>query len=256
MTKSEIIRFLILRTIGNFLVLFALYGVGATFGPALYYEVQFRIIQVRGVTYSVPNVKRDSFPSTPARAFGSEVFDREAQTESAQARRGQNDKTGGGFASVLAGPKEQILIPPDTDFSIVIPKIGASAKIFANVDATNEKEFLPVLQSGVAHARGTVFPGMKGNVYLFAHSTDNFWSAGRYNAVFYLLKDLQAGDDVIMFFENRRHSYRVSESRIVDPLDVSYLIDAQSKNDETLILQTCWPPGTTWKRLIVIAKPK
>ena len=227
MTRGEIIRFLILRTIGNFLVLFALYGVGATFGPALYYEAQFRIIQARGITYSVlPDVKRDSFP-----------------------------RQGGGFASVLAGPKEQILIPKDTEFSIVIPKIGASAKIFPNVDSTNEKEFLPVLQSGVAHARGTVFPGMKGNIYLFAHSTDNFWSAGRYNAVFYLLKDLTVNDEIVVFFENKRHNYRVSDSRIVDPLDVSYLVNAQNKNEETLILQTCWPPGTTWKRLIVIAKP-
>ncbi|MBI3282683.1 hypothetical protein HYZ70_01240 [Candidatus Curtissbacteria bacterium] len=36
MTRSEIIRFLILRSIGNFLVLFAIFGVIATFGLALY----------------------------------------------------------------------------------------------------------------------------------------------------------------------------------------------------------------------------
>jgi hypothetical protein len=41
--------------------------------------------------------------------------------------------------------------------------------------------------NGVAHAKGTVFPH-KGNIYLFAHSTDNWWNVGRYNAVFYLLK--------------------------------------------------------------------
>ena len=34
MKPSELIRFLILRTIGNFLVLFAIFGILATFGPA------------------------------------------------------------------------------------------------------------------------------------------------------------------------------------------------------------------------------
>ncbi len=236
MTKSEIIRFIILRTIGNFLVLFALFGVVATFGPAIYYEVQFRIIQVRGLHYSVAEVK-----TNPSVSPLGEMM-----------KNGEPD----GLASVLAGPKEQIMIPKDTDFSILIPTIGATAKIYPNIDPANEQEFLPILQRGVAHAKGTVFPGMSGNIYLFAHSTDNFWDAGRYNAVFYLLKDLTVGDPVIMFFENRRYNYKVSESRIVDPADVSLLVGSQSGQDQKLILQTCWPPGTTWKRLLVIAKPE
>ncbi|MCL5432816.1 MAG: sortase, partial [Patescibacteria group bacterium] len=121
---------------------------------------------------------------------------------------------------------------------------------------SNEKEFLEILQKGVAHAKGTVFPGDLGNIYLFAHSTDNFWDVGRYNAVFYLLKDLAKGDDVVVFFQDRRHNYVVSETIIADPQDVSYLVNGQETGEEKLILQTCWPPGTTWKRLIVIARPK
>src|SRR5258708_24771562 len=97
---------------------------------------------------------------------------------------------------------------------------------------------------------------MKGNIYLFAHSTDNFWDVGRYNAVFYLLQDLIPGDDVIVFFENVRHDYIVTGSKIVDPTEVSYLSNSQQSNQENLIMQTCWPPGTTWKRLLVFAKPK
>lgn len=228
MSKSEIFRFLILRSIGNFLVLFALFGVLATFGPALYYEVQFRIGQVRGVSYAVEEPKVE--PPT------------------------QSGPTG--LGQVLTGPKERVLIPKDTEFSILIPKIGASSKVFENVDPSNQQEFLPVLQQGIAHAKGTVFPGMKGNIYLFAHSADNFWEAGRYNAVFYLIKDLSQGDDVVVFFQNRRHNYVVSESRILNAEDVSLLVKSQEGDQETLILQTCWPPGTTWKRLVVFARPK
>lgn len=227
MTKSEIIKFLIWRTIGNFLVLLAVFGVAATFGPALYYEVEFRVAQANGVRYIV-----SENPSI-----------------------GQEDGKRG-FAAVLSGKKEQVLAAKDIDFSVVIPKIGASAKVIPNVDASDESVFLPSLQKGVAHARGTVFPGMKGNIYLFAHSTDNFWNVGRYNAVFYLLKDVGVGDDVILFFENVRHNYKVAQVRIVDAQDVELLTKSQESKEEKVILQTCWPPGTTWKRLIVIARPK
>jgi LPXTG-site transpeptidase (sortase) family protein len=138
----------------------------------------------------------------------------------------------------------------------VIPKIGATSKVIANVDPSSEKLFLPFLKEGVAHAQGSVFPGMKGNIYLFAHSTDNFWDVGRYNAVFYLLKDLNKGDEVIVFFNNVRHNYVVYDTKVVSASEVSYLVDSQKAEKETLILQTCWPPGTTWKRLLVFARPK
>ena len=225
MTKSEAVRFVIIRTIGNFLVLFAIFGVFAILGPAIYYEVIFRIMQVRGVSFAVATEQNKKTNISP------------------------------GFADILAGPKQQILIPIDTQFSILIPKIGANAKIFPNVDPGDPKIFLPVLQQGVAHARGTFFPGTSGNIYLFAHSTDNFWNVGRYNALFYLLKDLEKGDEVVVFYQNVRYNYIVSKSTVAEPEEVFYITNANT-GQELLILQTCWPPGTTWKRLIVFAEPK
>lgn len=240
MSKSEAAKFLILRTVGNFLVLFAIFGILATFGPALYYEVSYKIIQARGVRYTVPQV----------------TTTRLGQLMAAESAGAPNTHSGSpSLANVLSGPTEQILIPPDTEFSIVIPKIGASARVFPNVDPNNENEFLPVLLHGVAHAKGTVFPGLPGNTYLFAHSTDNFWDVGRYNAVFYLLKDLQPGDEVIVFFHNVRHNYVITESRVVDPTDTSAIMNSHG-GPEQLVLQTCWPPGTSWKRILVFARPK
>lgn len=230
MKKDEVIKFLIVRSIGNFLILFAIYGVIATFGPALFYEVQYRIIQARGIHFTVSS---------------------EAGSRSA----GQSS-TSNSIGQVLTGPKEQNLIPFDPSFSIVIPKIGASSQIIPNVDPSNPDEFLPVLQKAVAHAKGTVFPGASGNIYLFAHSTDNFWDVGRYNAVFYLLKDLKAGDEIVLFYNGKRFNYKVSEIGIIDPEQTYFLVKSQDKNaKQRLILQTCWPPGTTWKRLVVFADP-
>jgi sortase A len=236
MHRSEIIRFIILRSIGNFLLLFSIYGVLATFGPTLIAETEFRIAQARGITYDIQDPTADGNIVTGGR----------------QART----YNGPGFGDVLAGSTRQVLVPKDAQFSIVIPKIGASSQVFPNIDPDNSKEFLDVLTHGVAHAKGTVFPGMNGTIYLFAHSTDNWWNVGRYNAVFYLLKDLNPGDQIVVFFEDRRYNYVVDHTVIADPSDVSFLKDSQKIGHEQLVMQTCWPPGTTWKRLFVIAKPQ
>ena len=148
---------------------------------------------------------------------------------------------------------QRVLVPVNTSFSIVIPKIGADAKVLANVNPANEDEYLKALKLGVAHAKGTSLPDQNGTIYMFAHSTDNFWDVGRYNAIFYLLKDLDIGDNAIIFYNNKRFNYTVTDKKITDPSDVSYLINSK-KTDNQLVLQTCWPPGTTWKRLLISAE--
>lgn len=255
MKKSELLRFLILRTIGNFLVLFAVFGILATFGPALYYEVSFRILQARGVRFVIAATSTIVPTVTPVPGQPQVQITPTPAPSSADATPVQSLGVDN-FANVLTGPKTQILTPQDTRFSIIIPKIGASAKIYPNVNPSNDKEFLPILRKGVAHASGTVFPGMEGNIYLFAHSTDNFWDVGRYNAIFYLLKDLEPGDEIAIFFENKRHNYVVKSSKITSPSDTGYITNAQKTKKKVLILQTCWPPGTTWQRLLVFAEPK
>lgn len=238
MTRKQIIRYLIIRTIGNFLILFMIFGFFATFGPALFYEARFRIEQVKGVRYELP----DTEPSELAKIIQKR---KASQIPTAQSLLG----------SVLSNKKVQILTPRDTNFSVVIPKIGANERVTANVNPANGDEYLEVLKRTVAHAKGSALPGLNGTTYLFAHSADNFWDVGRYNAVFYLLKDLSVGDDVSIFFQNKRYNYTVYDKKIVEPTDVGYLA-ANLGQGERLIMQTCWPPGTAWKRLLIFAKPK
>lgn len=243
MTRREAIRFVVLRSLGNFLLLLSLYGVGATFGPALYYELQYRIVEARGVRFQVQSSKLKV--QSDNRQIISSTKDNAVEKEMG----------GPSFLDVLAGEKEQVLMPIDTDFGILIPKIGANAKVYPNIDPANKEGFLPILQEGIAHAKGTVFPGMQGNIYLFAHSTDNWWNAGRYNAVFYLLKDLGPGDEVIVFFERVRYDYVVTEKFVTADTYVD-LLSGEQTGQQRLVLQTCWPPGSSWKRLYVVAKPK
>lgn len=139
-----------------------------------------------------------------------------------------------------------------TDFSIVIPKINAASKVIPNVDAANEKAYREALLSGVSHALGTGFPGSNQTIFLFAHSTDSPLNISRYNAVFYLLKNLEKDDQIIIFYTGLKYSYKVTDKFITTADDTKWLTD--NDGGERLVLQTCWPPGTSVKRLIVIAK--
>lgn len=147
---------------------------------------------------------------------------------------------------------KKIITPVDSQFGIVIPKIGANAKIIANVDPFNQKEYQWQLSKGVAHARGTVFPGQTGNSFIFAHSSGNWYEANRYNSIFYLLHKLVKGDSIYLFYNNKRFEYKVKETKIVEASEVKYLTGTGLK--KTVTLMTCWPPGTTLKRYLVIAE--
>jgi len=143
------------------------------------------------------------------------------------------------------------LSPADTDFGILIPNIAATAKIIAQVDPYTPSAYQQALTQGVAHARGTALPGQVGNVFLFSHSSANFYEASRYNSVFYLLHHLEVGDDIDLYYQGEKFTYQVSGTKIVPATAVSYLQSNSSK--PTLTLMTCWPPGTTISRLLVFA---
>jgi sortase A len=157
----------------------------------------------------------------------------------------------GMLARLMTGKQVEVLRPKDTDFSIIIPKVGANSNIIPNVNAAIETEYLDALEYGVAHTLGTAFPGEGGHIYLFAHSTDYFWNVGNYNAVFYLIYKLESGDEINLFYKGQRYVYKVIGKQEVGPEQVEYL--TRQSNTEFLTLQTCWPPGTTLRRMLVFA---
>jgi len=222
---SEYVKILILRTIGNFLILSSVFMIAKTFYKPAREEIRYFIDNAVKKKYIIADNKHLDEKPTPEKR--------------------------GLLAKALNINSVEFLVPEDPFFSIVIPKIGANAKILANIDTTNEATYLAALKEGVAHAAGTAFPGEGGHIFLFAHSTDYFWNVGTYNAVFYLLYKLEKGDEVNLFYKGQRYRYRVIGKIVVDPSQVEYL--TRKTNKEFLTLQTCWPPGTTLKRLMVFA---
>jgi sortase A len=153
------------------------------------------------------------------------------------------------------------ILPVDSNFGIIIPKLGANARVIANVDPFDSRAYQVALTKGVAHARGTSVPGAMGNIFLFAHSSENFYEALTYNSVFYLLPKLTAGDQIFLYYNGVKFIYIVTDKKFVGPKDVFYLQGEslprrQAGLKATLTLMTCWPPGTNLQRLLVFAEIK
>lgn len=154
----------------------------------------------------------------------------------------------------LSNKKLTNIKPIDKEFSIVIPKINANSRIIANVDPYNPGIYQVALTKGVAQAKGTAMPDQIGNMFLFSHSSANLLEASRYNSIFFLLSKLEKNDEIDIYYKNAKYKYKVTDKKIVNANDVSYL-DPRTKNKQ-LTLMTCWPAGTTYKRLLVIAEAK
>lgn len=144
------------------------------------------------------------------------------------------------------------LTPVNTDFSIVIPKINANTKVIKNVDPYNSSVYQYALTKGVAHALGTATPDTNGNTFIFAHSAGNWYQANQYNAIFYLINKLTTSDQIFIYYQNKKYTYLVKELKFVTPTDVKFMNQDLTKHQLTLM--TCWPPGTTLKRLVVVAE--
>jgi sortase A len=105
------------------------------------------------------------------------------------------------------------------------------------------------LETGIVHWPATAKPGEKGNVVLVGHSSTFFWQKTPYGQIFAALDKLTPGDLITIFYHQKRYLYQVEEVNIVpfNSIEISL-----QESDLTLI--TCWPPGTTWQRLVVKAK--
>lgn len=230
-------KILLVRFLGyfTFLVGFIILILGVE--PVMGEELKYRINQIFGVKHVLPQVITSSNQNNNAATPLTGQIEEQANLS--------------GFASLLTGTSG-VITPVATDFGIVVEKINANARVVANVDPADENAYTQALAEGVAHAKGTNYPGEIGNIYLFSHSTDAPWNIIRYNAIFYLLNKLEAGDKIILFYKGRRYDYIVFDKAITPASDTKYLVDSYNKS--VLTLQTCDPPGTIINRLIVRAE--
>lgn len=144
------------------------------------------------------------------------------------------------------------VIPAFTDFHLLIPSLDISVPVIADVDGGNKDAYFKALQGGVAHFKDTAKPGEGSNIFIFGHSSYYLWDPGEYKEIFKNLEDIKVGDEIDIWYLSYEYKYKVTETKVVEPSDVSVL---KPTSTEQLTLMTCVPPGTAEKRLIVIAKP-
>lgn len=72
-----------------------------------------------------------------------------------------------------------------------------------------------------------------------------------YSVYFYLLGELEKEDEIFLSYEGVIYKYRVQEVKIVNRESTQYL--KKNADPDSLVLMTCYPAGTDWKRTVVIA---
>ncbi|MCL5010661.1 MAG: sortase [Patescibacteria group bacterium] len=132
---------------------------------------------------------------------------------------------------------------------ISIPKIGARSPILITSQNSNSV-FLNLLKKGVLLYPLSVLPGKRGVTVILGHSAPPKWP-GQVDRIFNRLKDLEAGDSVLVHFNGKDYNYEVKRTYFVDR---GGELSALTFDKNVLLLVSCWPPGKNIKRIVVEAE--
>ena len=141
---------------------------------------------------------------------------------------------------------EQILVPiaarpqptSETAIEINIPSLEINQTIVQGTD-------WEALKLGVGQLLNGVNPGDdSGNLVLSGHNDV-------YGEIFRHIDQLKPGDEFNIRTRTQLFTYRITESRIVDPTDVSVL---SSRGTATATLISCYPYQVNNKRIIIFAE--
>jgi len=234
------------RIIGIGMLALALGGLTGPLTPRIRMEAKYALLQAQRALPAY---------GTAAKQIAADTLQRMTSFRLPDATRGQNTAaakpaTPAAF-DPLKTPDGASIDPVNKDFSLIVPKIGINAAVIPAVNPTKPGEYLPALQKGIAHSSLSFFPDEDGTVYLFSHSTNYDWFVGDLNAVFYLLKNLEEKDTIVIYYKGSSYRYQITGKQVVKPTEVSYL--APQTGAKRLILQTCWPPGSITERLLIFA---
>jgi LPXTG-site transpeptidase (sortase) family protein len=139
--------------------------------------------------------------------------------------------------------------------TLSINKINVDVPVVLS-KSTEESVLQKDLNNGVIHYPHTAMPGQRGNMYIAGHSSNYVWSKGAYNYAFKQLNNLVEGDEIVatVKFSNGKefeYRYKVTLKEEVVPDDSRIFADTQS---QILTLTTCWPLGTSARRLMIKAE--
>ena len=133
-------------------------------------------------------------------------------------------------------------IPPSSPaqaIRIQIPALNVNAPIVQG-DGWEQ------LKKGVGQHIGSPNPGDVGNMVFSAHNDV-------YGEIFRYLDQLQPGDEILVFTQQRQYTYVVSGTQIVEPTQVEVMA---ATSDPTTTLISCYPYLKDKQRIVVFANLK
>jgi len=158
------------------------------------------------------------------------------------------------YSSTGTGSPIARIQPTASGAVLSIGRIGVSAPIVFD-SGSIDQEIYNSLERGVVHYPGTPKPGEGGASIILGHSSAYPWYRGKYGSVFALLGKLQTGDKIrVEYADGRTFTYNVTASIIFSPSNDSRLTQIQNSSKPTLVLISCWPIGTNYKRIAIQAE--
>lgn len=168
------------------------------------------------------------------------------------------------FEDITNKAFEENILQPDNlsfeykgDFTISIPSLGINnLTVQANVDSTTESIYDQVLETKLAHFRGTGLPisNVKNNIVIYGHSISMNYNPSRSNPMvaFSFLPEIKIGDEIYININNNIYKFIVQQTKVVNPDDISIITGKRGKR--TLTLFTCFPLGSNAQRFVVVAR--
>lgn len=135
---------------------------------------------------------------------------------------------------------------------LIIPKLNVDVPLNFGVDLS---DVMDAMNRGVVHYRisgASAYPGEVGNFVVMGHSAGDIYSSNQYKFIFSGLERLEVGDIMYVHYNSIRYTYRMVGSEIIWPTEVGKLVIDTDKPMMTLV--TCWPLGTSQKRLLISAE--
>ena len=137
--------------------------------------------------------------------------------------------------------------------TIYIDSLKITAPLVYITD-TGETAFQAGLLNGAVHYPNTARPGEFGNVFIFGHSSDYYWSKGKYKQIFAPLPKITKREEIAVTDNvGKPYTYQVTEAFVAEANDVKYL-DQYNFQKKLLTVQTSYPVGSAKKRFVVLAE--
>jgi LPXTG-site transpeptidase (sortase) family protein len=150
---------------------------------------------------------------------------------------------------------------PGIPVRIIIPSVGIDAPVIPSksrkilIHADVFEQWVAPDKFAAGWITASALLGEKGNTVISGHHND-------FGEVFGRLVDVNVGDTILVFSDEKILSYKVTNRMILQEVDVPDDTRIQNarwighSDDERLTLVTCWPADSNTHRLILVAVPE